>query len=211
MTALATSADMSPALLARQALTAFIAPDVAADQQPRVMSETLHAITGGAIGPAGAYGALHALAPALDAFRTTDDLRAAIAARSDRERERGAALLSLHGNAIFGSAVPPWPVVRVDMDAAGAGVRGGIPRLLLRPQKAYGTIRIDALTTLCNIPPDIWEHTVGEDAVMELELATWRVRARRDGQDIAVDKDALTRRIAWLCRINLETVRLLRA
>lgn len=206
MSALETSTDASPALLARQALTAFIAPDLCADQRPLFIADALHAATGDTHDPAGAYGALHALAPALDAFRTTDDLRAAIAARADRERERGAALLALHGNAI-----PSWPVVRVDMDAAGAGIRGGIPRLLLRPQKAYGAIRIDALTTLCNIPPDVWEHTVGEDSVMELEFAGWRARARHEGQDIAVDKDALTRRIAWLCRVNLETARLLQA
>lgn len=207
MSALETSTDASPALLARQALTAFIAPDLRADQRPLFIADALHAITGDTHDPAGAYGALHALAPALDALRSMADLQAAIAARADRERERGAALLAQHGNAI-----PSWPVVRVDMDAAGAGIRGGIPRLLLRPQKAsYGAIRIDALTTLCNIPPDAWEHTVGEDAVMELELAGWRARARHEGRDIAVDKDALTRRIAWLCRVNLETARLLQA
>jgi len=203
MTTLATSADIAPAQLAREALTAFAAPDLLPEERPAAIERAVRAAAGASVDLAAAYGALHGLAAVLDGLRDAADLQAAIAHRADGARETGALLLDLHGG-----ATPPWPVLRVDMDAAGAGMRGA-PRLLLRPQKPFGTIRVDALTTLCNVPPAIWGHAVGEDAVMELEFAAWRARATADGQDAAIDKEALTRRIAWLCRVSIETVRLL--
>lgn len=197
---------MSPAQRARAALGAFARPDLAPEARPDAIAAALRMATSGSMTDyAGVYGALHALAPALDALRTDEDLRIAIDSRADQQRAAGGELLALHG-----AALPPWPVVRIDMDAAGAGVRG-VPRLMLRPQKAYGTIRIDALTTICNVPAAVWEHAIGEDALMELEFATWRGRAALNGPDVAVDKEALTRRIAWLCRIGVETRRVLEA
>jgi len=203
MTAPAIPTDIAPARLAREALVAFASPALQPGERPAAIARAVRAAAGDSIDLAAAYGALHGLAGVLDGLRTADDLQAAIGHRAEDARETGARLLELHGG-----ASAPWPVLRVDMDAAGAGMRG-VPRLLLRPQKAFGTIRIDALTTLCNVPPDVWEHTVGEDAVMELEFAAWRARATANGQDIAIDKEALTRRIAWLCRVSQQTVRLL--
>ncbi|MGV2981608.1 hypothetical protein ACERNI_15575 [Camelimonas sp. ID_303_24] len=203
MTTLATSAGIAPARLAREALTAFAGAGLQPEERPAAIARAVRAAAGDQVDLAAAYGALHRLAAVLDGLGSAADLHAAIVHRADGARETGARLLELHGG-----AMPPWPVLRVDMDAAGAGMRGA-PRLLLRPQKAFGTIRVDALTTLCNVPPAIWEHAVGEDAVMELEFAAWRAKATAGGQDAAIDKDALTRRIAWLCRVSLETVRLL--
>ncbi|MFC0284792.1 hypothetical protein ACFFJB_14490 [Camelimonas abortus] len=194
----------APAALARAALTAFAARGLAPQQRPDVIRRALAATSPlAAEDPAGVYGALHALAGALDALRDMEDLHAAIASRAERLRDAGARLLALHGG-----EPRPWPVVRVDMDPAVAGLRGA-PRLLLRPQRDYGVIRLDAVVTLCNVPPAAWRHAVGGTALLDMEFAGWKAEAAAAGSDAAVDRREVTRRIAWLCRVGVETVRIL--
>lgn len=201
------NSEKSAPELGRDALTAFVTASEAPDARRAAIIAALRQLTPAADDDAaGVYGALHALAPMLDALRSQQDMATAIASRADRFRAVGASLLEVHGGALA-----PWPLVRIDMDPAGAGIRGGVPRLLLRPQKAYGVIRIDAVTTLCNVPAAVWSHSIGEDALMEVEFAAWRTRATAQGPDVQQDKDALIRRIAWLCRVAVVTRRLLDA
>lgn len=110
----------------------------------------------------------------------------------------GHRLLALH------TAAPrPWPLMRID--TVDPEVRTGRPKLLLRPQAAWGTLRVDGETLIAGIPPAAWRHDVGGEP-----LLAWAI-ARAKGDAGTFDKDAFIARLAGLCRIAVDTVALVRA
>ncbi|WP_210324561.1 type ISP restriction/modification enzyme [Chelatococcus reniformis] len=109
----------------------------------------------------------------------------------------GHRLLALH------ASVPrPWPIMRIDMIDPDFSARR--PKLLLRPQPAWGTLRVDGETLIGGIPSVAWQHDVGGEPLLAWAIA----RAKAEAEAFA--KDAFIDHLARLCRIAVETVAVVR-
>jgi hypothetical protein len=164
-----------------------IARAVAAWRVASGASDAVHGEDGLAL----VYGDLHVRACAAAGKPSTPASPGATAALGHR-------LLALH------ASVPrPWPIMRIDMIDPDFSARR--PKLLMRPQPAWGTLRVDGETLVTGIPPVAWQHDICGEPLLAWTIA----RAKADAETFA--KDAFIGRLAGLCRIAVETVALVRA
>ena len=85
-------------------------------------------------------------------------------------KQMGQELLDLH---IGFEEAEPYPLERVDL--------GGEPRrVILRADKAAGTIVMDDKTTLRGVHPEAWEYQLGSRSALEWVLDQYKERKPRD-------------------------------
>ena len=82
----------------------------------------------------------------------------------------GQELLDLH---IGFEEAEPYPLERVDLE-------GEPRRVILRADKAAGTIVMDDKTTLRGVHPEAWEYQLGSRSALEWVLAQYKERKPRD-------------------------------
>lgn len=89
----------------------------------------------------------------------------------------GERLMAMH---IGYEGVEPWPLERIDTPPTNPGLFPPPPAVLLRPDKAKGTVRIDGETTLAGVPPEAWEYQLGNRSGLEWVLEQHKERRPKD-------------------------------
>jgi predicted helicase len=72
----------------------------------------------------------------------------------------------------------PWPLRRTD--AREGAMSTGLPRVLLKADKAAGRITIDSETVLDDIPPEAWEYQLGSRSALEWILDQYKEKKAKD-------------------------------
>lgn len=189
------------------ALAAFIAGGADCDAAIRAATGDLArslALADDAPGCAALYGVLVQAAMAKASPEGAPVAREAITARmeaADRAEETrlGQDLMALH------AAPLAHPVVRLDTVDHAAREAGIAPRLILRLQKPFAVLRLDAETTLTGLPEAAWRHRIGDASPLEVLLA----RLRESGQLDDAARDAAVADIRRLCAVAVATLDLL--
>ena len=120
----------------------------------------------------------------------------------------GRRLLDLHIN--FEEA-KPYPLERRNVKPR----RGASIRPTLKADKARGTIRLDAETTLIGIPPEAWQYTLGSRSAIEWVLDQYKEKTPRDltvrehfnTYRFADHKEEMIDLLRRVCSVSVETMK----
>ncbi|MGH9625364.1 MAG: type ISP restriction/modification enzyme, partial [Bryobacteraceae bacterium] len=133
-----------------------------------------------------------------------------------RWAEWGRELMELH---IGYESVEPWPLKRTDIPDEKARKNGAAPKALLRADKDGGRIQLDSETTLTGVPPEAWEHKLGNRSALEWILDQYKekkpkdptIRERFNTYRFADYKDKVIDLLARVTRVSVETRRIVEA
>jgi predicted helicase len=122
--------------------------------------------------------------------------------------EWGEKLMELH---IGYMQVDPWPIVRHD------NVDQGPYEVILKADKAEGTITVDTITTLTGIPRDAWSYLLGSRAPLQWILDQYDEKTPKD-KTVAAEfhaygfrkhKEEIIKLIGQVTRVSVETLQII--
>ena len=119
-------------------------------------------------------------------------------------KQMGQELLDLH---IGFEQAEPYPLERVDLD-------GEPKRVILRADKAEGTIVLDDKTTLLGVPLEAWEYQLGSRSALEWVLDQYKEKKPKDPTiaerfntyRFADYKDQVIDLLQRVCAVSVQTV-----
>ena len=76
--------------------------------------------------------------------------------------------------------VEAWPIRRIDEPDVKARAAGVAPKVILKPNREAGTIRIDSETTLSDTPPQAFDYRLGNRSGLEWILEMYKERVPKD-------------------------------
>ena len=122
----------------------------------------------------------------------------------DAWKQMGQELLDLH---IGFETADPYPLERVNLASDPK-------RVILRADKAKGTIILDDKTTLTGVPPEAWEYQLGSRSALEWVLDQYKERKPRDPTiaekfntyRFADYKEQVTDLLGRVCTVSVKTV-----
>ncbi|MBK1642331.1 hypothetical protein CKO12_10660 [Chromatium okenii] len=116
----------------------------------------------------------------------------------------GATLIQTHA---YFEQVKPFAFKRVDQ-------KTGTPKCRLKADKAAGSIEIDGVTTLENIPPAAWQYQLGNRSALEWVLDQYKEKTPKDltirehfnTYRFADHKEQVIELLARVCQVSVETM-----
>jgi predicted helicase len=126
----------------------------------------------------------------------------------------GKNLMGLH---IGYETVAPWKLSRSDMTPPKP--LSGTPKAMLRTDKEAGTIALDELTILGDIPPEAWDYKLGNRSALEWILDQYKekkpkdptIREKFDTYRFADYKDKVIDLLVRVTRVSVETQKIVTA
>ncbi len=116
----------------------------------------------------------------------------------------GATLIQAHA---YFEQVKPFAFKRVDK-------KKGTPKCRLKADKTAGSIEIDSVTTLENIPPQAWQYQLGSRSALEWVLDQYKEKTPKDltirehfnTYRFADHKEQVIELLARVCQVSVETM-----
>jgi predicted helicase len=123
----------------------------------------------------------------------------------------GQRLLDLH---IGYEGVAPFPLTRRDTPDAKARAAGVSPRVILKSDRAAGTITLDSETVLEGVPDAAWDYRLGNRTAIDWVLDQHKektpkdptIRAKFDTYRFAGHKERVADLLARVVAVSVETV-----
>jgi predicted helicase len=123
----------------------------------------------------------------------------------------GKELMNLH---IDYETIEPYPLTRVDIP-----LEKGTPKPKLKANQTDGTILLDDITTLGNIPPSAWEYQLGNRCALEWILDQYKEKKPKDKTiaekfhtyRFADYKETVIDLLARVCTVSVETIKIIEA
>ena len=118
--------------------------------------------------------------------------------------EIGATLIQIHA---YFEQVKPFGLERIDRPEI-------TPKCRLKADKVAGTIEIDGVTTLANIPPQAWQYQLGNRSALEWVLDQYKekmpkdltIREQFNTYRFADHKEQVIELLARVCQMSVETM-----
>ncbi|MBK1642330.1 hypothetical protein CKO12_10655 [Chromatium okenii] len=116
----------------------------------------------------------------------------------------GATLIQAHA---YFEQVKPFAFKRVDQ-------KTGTPKCRLKADKAAGSIEIDGVTTLENIPPAVWQYQLGNRSALEWVLDQYKEKTPKDltirehfnTYRFTDHKEQVIELLARVCQVSVDTM-----
>ncbi|MBM4447074.1 MAG: DNA methyltransferase [Chloroflexi bacterium] len=125
----------------------------------------------------------------------------------------GRQLMDLHINY---ETANPYPLQRIDLkaDSSKPPIKS---KPLLKADKFANSIRLDTITTLKNIPPEVWEYKLGNRSALEWILEYYKERKPKDPTILqkfntyrfADYKDQVIDLLARVCTVSVKTMQII--
>ena len=101
----------------------------------------------------------------------------------------------------------------------GANLSGMAPKPRLIARKEAGVIEVDTLTTLRGVPPEAWDYRLGTYSALEWILERYKertpkdptIRERFNTHRFADYKERVIDLLCRVCRVSVETMKIIRA
>jgi predicted helicase len=127
----------------------------------------------------------------------------------------GNTLMDLH---IGYETVEPWRLKRTDLPDEKAREAGMAPKAMLKADKEFGRIAVDSETTLTGVPPEAWDHQLGNRSALEWILDQYKekkpkdptIRAKFDTYRFAAHKEKVIDLLARVTAVSVATVKITR-